>query len=90
VRIYDRAELEALLAAAGCPVRAARSTERELNPQDWLNSPNVPPESQPELAQLIAEIERSGGAGLQVRHVDGQTRYVRNDLVLLGIKEPPA
>jgi SAM-dependent methyltransferase len=86
VQIYEAARLEAMLAAAGCPVRERRTVPREMDPRDWLDSPNVAPGDRAPLAELIAELEPNGGAGFEARHVDGGVRFVRADLVLLGIK----
>ncbi|MBI3973217.1 MAG: class I SAM-dependent methyltransferase [Chloroflexi bacterium] len=89
VAIYEQARLEAMLAAAGCPVVERRLVYREMRPQDWLNSPNVTPESREPLRQLIEELTAStnGGAGFEARRVDGEVRLVRADVVLLGLKE---
>jgi SAM-dependent methyltransferase len=88
VRIYERSRLEAMLAAAGCPVVDSRVTRRESTAQDWLDNPNVAAEARAPLAALLEEIGRSeaGGAGLEVRRVDGEVRFVRADVVLLGVK----
>ena len=87
VQIYAAARLEAMLAAAGCPVRARRTVRREMNPRDWQDSPNVAPQDRAPLAALVAGLEPNGGAGFEARHVDGELHLVRSDLVLLGIKE---
>jgi ubiquinone/menaquinone biosynthesis C-methylase UbiE len=86
VQIYEAARLEAMLAAAGCPVQARREAIREMNPRDFLTSPNVAPENRNALAALVAEVEAGSGAGFEAQRVDGEPRLVRRDLVLLGIK----
>jgi SAM-dependent methyltransferase len=86
VEIYERPRLEAMLAAAGCPMADARTARREMSGQDWLSSPNVAPEACESLQRLIEELERSGGAGLEVLRTGGGVRFVRRDLVLLGVK----
>ena len=87
VQIYAAAQLEAMLAAAGCPVRERRTTDRAMDPRDWLTSPNVAPQDRDALARLIAEIEPHGGAGFEAQSGDGSVRLVRQDVVFGGIKE---
>jgi len=91
VRIYTASRLEAMLTEAGCPVRdpahGRRRTPREMDPREWMQSPNVAPENRAPLAELVAELELRGGIGYEVRRVDGGVRLVRTDVVLLGIKE---
>lgn len=86
VQIYERARLEAMLAAADCPVAAARTIEREARGEDWLNSPNVAPENRTELAELVHALGRAGGGGFEVRRVGADVRFLRSDVVLLGIR----
>jgi hypothetical protein len=90
VRIYERSRLEAMLAAAGCPVVDSRVTRHEASPQEWLGGPSVTAEARAPLARLLDEISRAGGAGLDVRRVDGGVRLVRADVVLLGLKPNPS
>ena len=88
-RIYERASLERLMAGAGCPVQEARPTERAADPRDWLSLPHLTAEDRETLAGLVDEITTRGtGAGFEVRR-DGDgddVRFVRADVVLLGIK----
>jgi len=88
-RIYERASLERLMAGAGCPVQEARPTERAADPRDWLSLPHLTAEDRETLAGLVDEITTRGtGAGFEVRR-DGDgddVRFVRADIVLLGIK----
>jgi SAM-dependent methyltransferase len=86
VQIYEAARLEAMLAAAGCPVRARREATRAMNPHDLLTGPNVAPENRTALAALVADLEAGGRAGFEAQQIDGEPRLVRRDLVLLGIK----
>ncbi|MGH2371198.1 MAG: class I SAM-dependent methyltransferase, partial [Chloroflexota bacterium] len=86
VEIFEQARLEAMLAAAGCPVAEAHATHREMRPQEWLNSPNVVPEAREPLAQLIEQFRDRGGAGMEVHQIDGESRFVRTDVTLLGVK----
>jgi len=88
-RIYERASLERLMAGDGCPVQEARPTERAADPRDWLSLPHLTTEDRETLAGLVDEITTQGaGAGFEVkRDGDGDTvRFVREDVVLLGIK----
>jgi SAM-dependent methyltransferase len=87
VQIYTTADLEAMLAAAGCPVQARRTSPREMDPRDWLTSPNVAPQDRDALAQLIAELAPRGGAGFEAKRVDASVRLIREDVVLAGVKE---
>jgi len=88
-RIYERASVGRLMAAAGCPVQEARATARAMDPRDWLSLPNLTAEDRETLARLVGEITTQGaGAGFEVRR-DGDgddVRFVRADVVLLGIK----
>ena len=88
-RIYERASLERLMAGAGCPVQEARPTDRAADPRDWLSLPHLTAEDRETLAGLVDEITTQGaGAGFEVRR-DGDgddVRFVRADVVLLGIK----
>lgn len=86
VEIFTPPRLQEMLATAGCPVTAARSSPRELRPQEWLASPNLPAEARTSLAEMIDDLTAHGGAGLEVRQVDGETRFLRQDAVLLGVK----
>jgi SAM-dependent methyltransferase len=86
-RIYSRPRLEAMLAAAGCPVVARRDAEREFRPQDLAGGPNVAPSDREALAEAVSGLEAHGGAGLEARRVDDGVRLVRTDAVLLGIKQ---
>lgn len=86
VEIFTQPRLQEMLAAAGCPVTTTRTSPRELRPQEWLASPNLPPESRTSLVEMIDDLTAHGGAGLEVRQVDGETRFLRQDAVLLGVK----
>jgi ubiquinone/menaquinone biosynthesis C-methylase UbiE len=86
VEIYTEPRLEAMMAGAGCPVVERRGAEREQRAQDWLDSPNVDPGDRAELAAALAAVGERGGAGLAVRNVGGDRRFVRTDAVLLGVK----
>lgn len=98
VEIYDRSRLESMLAEVGCPVVSARTVRRELRPQDWLGSPNMAAEARQPLLDLIDELGRRGSseagadasAGLEVRQVNGELRFIRSDVVLLGVSATPA
>jgi ubiquinone/menaquinone biosynthesis C-methylase UbiE len=86
VEIYTAPRLEAMMARAGCPVVDRRGAEREQRAQDWLDGPNVDPGDRAELAAALVAVGERGGAGLEVRKVDGDLRFVRTDAVLLGVK----
>jgi len=86
-RIYERASLERLMTGAGCPVQEARPTERAADPRDWLSLPHLTAEDRETLAGLVDEITaRGAGAGFKVRREGDDVRFVRADVVLLGIK----
>ncbi len=86
VEIFTQPRLQEMLATVGCPVTAVRSSPRELRQQEWLGSPNLPAESRASLAEMIDDLTAHGGAGLEVRQVDGESRFLRQDAVLLGVK----
>jgi SAM-dependent methyltransferase len=87
VQIYTRSQLQQMMADAGCPVQDIQMTERVMDPHDWLSSPNVAPEDGGPLRALIDELADSGGGGgFDVRHVEGDLRFVRADVTLLGVK----
>jgi SAM-dependent methyltransferase len=95
VDLYPESHLGAMLAGAGCPVIARRAAPREVRPADWLARPDLSPEARAALGQAIQEVvalagsEGGGRYGLQVREDGGETRLVRLDAVLLGIKTAP-
>jgi SAM-dependent methyltransferase len=87
-RIYERTSLERSMAAAGCPVREARVIERSVDPRDWLGLSHLSAEDREALAALVDGITaRGSGAGLEVRRDGGDVRFVRSDVVLLGVKD---
>jgi SAM-dependent methyltransferase len=89
VRIYPRSGLEAMLAAAGCPVVERREAERAFRPADLLDGPNVDPANRPALAAAVAALTGAGGGGFRLRRDgagDESVRLVRSDAVLLAVR----
>lgn len=87
VRIYEQERLLALLEGCGCPAAEVRYVEREQTMEQWLTGPNVAAENREPLRRLLESLQERGGGGLIPRRVDGETRLVRADLVLRGLKK---